>query len=126
MRAAQVLGESLRAFEPRRRPPRPEGFDAGGFEIVDDPRHQRPFGANHHEIDPLRLAKIGHRGMVGRIEPDQLGVPGDPGVPRGAIEPVDQRTIRELPGQRMLAPAGPEQKQVHESAYMRPGWRALV
>ena len=64
--------------------------------------------------------------MVGRIEPDELSVPGDPGVPRGAIEPVDQRTIRELPGQRMLAPAGPEQKQVHESAYMRPGWRALV
>ena len=113
MRAAQVLGESLRAFEPCRRPPRPERLDPHRFEIVDDPGHQRPFGPHHDEIDPLCLAKIDHRGMVGRIERDELGVPGDPGVSRGAIEPVDQRTAGDLPGQRMLAPAGPEQKQVH-------------
>ena len=51
--------------------------------------------------------------MVGQIERGQLRVPGDSGVARGAKEPVDQRTIGDLPGERMLAPAGPEQKQVH-------------
>src|SRR5260370_39014757 len=104
-RATEAWGDGFRPWGRRRGPPRPEGFDAGGFEIVADPGHQRPFGPNHHEIDPLRLAKIDHRGMAGRIEPDQLGVPADPGVPRGAIEPADQRTIGALPGPRMLAPA---------------------
>ena len=63
--------------------------------------------------------------MVGQIERDELGVASDSGVSGSAIEPVDQRAVGNLPGERMLAPAGPEQKQVHGMP-MRPGWRALV
>ena len=47
--------------------------------------------------------------MVGHIERDELRLAGDSGVPRGAIQPVDERTGGDLPGERMLAPAGAEE-----------------
>ncbi len=33
---AQILGETLGAFEPRRGSRRPERLDAGGFQVIDD------------------------------------------------------------------------------------------
>ena len=76
LRLAQILGEALGAFEPRRRPARPERLDAGGAEIVDDAGAERRLRPDHDEIDLLRLAERDHRRMVGEIERHELGIPG--------------------------------------------------
>ena len=61
----------------------------------------------------LRAAECDHRRMVGRIERDQFAFLRDAGIARRAVELVDQRARRDLPGQRMLAAAGTEQENVH-------------
>ena len=58
---AQILGETFGAFEPRGGAARSEGFDAGGFQIVDDARAQRPFRSDDHEIDRADRGKIRSR-----------------------------------------------------------------
>src|SRR5262249_61911035 len=106
----------LRALEPRRRARRAERLDAGGFEVVDDAGRERPLGPDHDEIDAPSLAKIDHRGMVGWIERNELRLPGDPGIAGGAVQPVPERARGDLPGERMLAPAGTEEEQIHAGA----------
>src|SRR5215831_14993642 len=109
----QILGEALGAFELRGRAARAEGLDAGRGEIVDDAGAERRLGADHDQIDVLRLAERDHRRVVGDIERHQLAVAGDAGVARRAKEPLDQRTRRELPGERVLASAQAEEEDVH-------------
>ena len=73
VRPAQVLGEALGAFEPRRGLARAECLDAGGGEIVDDARHTS--GASGptttRSIVP-RAAECDHRRMVGDVERDAV------------------------------------------------------
>ena len=47
------------------------------------------------------------------IERDQFGVAGDAGIAGRAVEPLDQRARGDLPGQRVLAAAGADKKDVH-------------
>ena len=61
----------------------------------------------------MRAAERDHRRMVAGIEGDQLAVAGDPGIAGGAIKPLHQRARGDLPGQRVLAPAGADEKDVH-------------
>ncbi len=114
VRPAQILGEALGAFEPRRRPGRAERLDAGGFEVVDEARHQRRLRAHHHEVDGLGLAAGDDRAVIGAIERDAFGFPGDARIPGRAIHAVHQRACRDLPGERMLASAAADKKNVHQ------------
>ena len=57
VRAAKILGEALRAFEPRRGAARAEGLDAGRFEIVDDAGAERRLRPDDDEIDGVRPAE---------------------------------------------------------------------
>ncbi len=102
---AEILGEALGAFELRRGPRRPEHLDAGRFEIVGEPGHQRRLGPDHHQVDVVLPAEADHRRMVGHVERHAVGDRGDPGIARRAIEPVEQGALPELPGERMLAAA---------------------
>ena len=63
--------------------------------------------------------------MVGRIERDKLAFARDAGIAGRAIKPLDERARRDLPGQRMLAPAGAEEEDVHggRSSKIRPPFR---
>src|SRR5262249_58492982 len=70
-------------------------------------------GPDHAQIDFWRLAERDHRRVVGDIERHHLAVAGDAGVARRAAEPLDQRTRRDLPSERMLASARAEEKDVH-------------
>ena len=111
--AAQILGEALRAFEPGGGAGRAERLDAGGFEGVDHAGDQRHLRADHHEVDRLRGAERDERRVVGRVEGDAFGIPGDAGIAGRAIEPVGQRACGELPGERVFAPTRTEKKNVH-------------
>ena len=64
--------------------------------------------------------------MVGDIEVDALGAFGDAGIARRGEERAELRRLGDLPGQRMLAPAGTDEKDVHapaESCVAEPGAR---
>src|SRR5947208_1247354 len=87
--------------------------------IIDDAGAQRRLRPNHDKIDFLLLAKRDHRGVVGGIERHEFAFARDAGIARRAIEPLDQRARRHLPGERMLAPAGAEKENVHARA---GGW----
>ena len=127
VRLAQILGEALGAFEPRGRLGRAEGLDAGGFEVVDDAGAQRRLGPDHDEIDAVSAAKGDHSRMVGEIERDALRLLRDAGIAGRAEQPVGERARGHFPGQRVLAPAGAENEDVHAvgTLFSVPGlaWR---
>ena len=54
-------------------------------EIVDDPRDERRFRADHDELHRF-LAEIDHRGVVGDVERHAFGFPRDAGIARRAPE----------------------------------------
>ena len=112
---ADRLGEAFGAFELRGGRARPERLDAGGGERVDEARDQRRFRPDHHEVDGVLAAERDHRVMVGGIERDAFGLPRDAGIARRAPQLCHQRRGRDLPGQRVFAPAGAEKKNVHKS-----------
>ena len=113
---AQVLGKTLGAFQPCGGLARAEGPDSGGGKIVDDAGAQRPLRSDHDQIDRARPAEFDHRRMIGGIERQQFGLVRDAGVAGRAIESLHQRARRHLPGQRVLAPAGTKEKDVHGCA----------
>ena len=110
---AKVLGEGLRPLEPRRRPARPKGLDAGRGEVVDDPGDERALGADDDEADRIVLAECGNGGVIGDVERDICPALSRPRVPRGDEQAVAERTCRETPGKRMFPPARADQKDVH-------------
>ena len=110
---AQVLGEALGAFQPRRPFGRAEGLDAGRFQIVDNAGAERRLRPDHDEVDLVRLGESDHRRMVGGIERHAFGLARDAGIAGRAIELVGERARRHFPGQRVLAPAGTEDEDVH-------------
>src|SRR5262249_23570378 len=70
-----------------------------------------------------------HGRVVGDIERHDLAVAGDAGVARRAKKPLDQRTRRDLPGERMLASARAEKKDVHArsaGALVFGGWCSMA
>ena len=114
IRAAQRLGEFLRAFQLARGLCRSECLEAGRVEIVDDARRDRRIRTDHDEIHRVTPAEIDHRGMVGDIERHAFGFPRDAGIARRAPELCHQRGSCDLPGQGVFAAAGTEQKYLHE------------
>ena len=74
------------------------------------------FGADHDEIDLLVLGEGDHRRMVRDVERDAFRLLRDAGIAGRAIELVRERARRHLPGQRMLAAAGTEDQDVHETS----------
>jgi hypothetical protein len=113
VRAAEILGEALRALKPRCPLGRAKRLDAGSFEIVDNAGAERRLRPDCDEADILVLAEGDHRGVVGRIERHAFGLLRNPGIARRAIKAAHQRTRGDLPSQRMFTPAGTEQKNVH-------------
>src|SRR5205809_956641 len=65
---------------------------------------------------PLPAAEGDDGLMVGAIETGADRIFLHARVARRGIEPVAQRTCRNRPGQRVFAPAGPDEKDVHAPA----------
>ncbi len=112
--AAKLLGEHLRSFEPGRRLRRTEGRDAGRLEVIDDTRDQGCLRPDDREIDRVLLAK---RDRSRRDPSDRRR--GSCRIPRCRDCPArrtgDRRGARgDLRGERVLAPAGADEQDVHE------------
>ena len=110
---AEVLGEALAAFELGGLAARPEHREAGAAQRIAEAVDQRRLGPDHHQTDAVRLAESDRGGVIGDVERHQFGVLGDAGVARRGEEPIAKRRLRELPGQRMFAPARAQQQDVH-------------
>src|SRR5208282_2644251 len=68
----------------------------------------------HHEVDGLGAAERDNRAVIGTLERHAFGFARDACIARCAIDPLDQRARRDLPGERMLAPAAADEEDVHE------------
>src|SRR5690606_22258034 len=66
------------------------------------------------EADLLLLREGDDGFMVGDIERDAFGVLRDAGIAGRGVKPAQQRRGRNLPRQRMLAPARADQEYVHD------------
>src|SRR6185503_17499117 len=110
---AYDLGEAHRGSELRA----PSRWDArlaaAAFGVVADLGAGRHFRSNDDEADFLLLAKGDHRRVVTDVERGAFGLLRDASIAGGAIELVGERAGRHLPGQRMLASAGANNKDVH-------------
>ena len=106
----------VKAFEPSSCAAARRGPNAlmpAARKIVDEAGHQRRLGADHHETDRLRPAEGGDRGVVAGIEGDVGPALRRAGIARRDEEPVAQGTAGDLPGERVLAPARADEKDVH-------------
>ena len=90
-----------------------EGLDARRFQVVHHAGAERALRPDHHEVDLVGLAERDDRGVVGDIERHAFGLARNAGVAGRAIEPVGERACRNFPGQRVFAPAGTEEEDVH-------------
>ena len=111
--AAQLLRETLRAFELRRGPRRAERLDPRGREIIHQARDERRLRADHDEADVFRPAERRHGRVVRDVERDVSPALRRAGVARRDEKPVAERARRDGPRQRVLASARADQKDVH-------------
>src|SRR5439155_25518958 len=117
---AQILHEALRAFERGRRRTRPERGDALAFERIDQPADKRRLWPDDDKIDRTLLAELDDAFGVTRGNRDALGVFGDAGIARRAVEPVNQGRRGDRPDERVLAPARPDDKDPHRASLPAP------
>ena len=84
------------------------------------PAHSGASGPTTTKSIFFSRAKAITAGMVGEIERDAFGLLRDAGIARRAIELVGERARGDLPGQRVLAPAGTEDEDVHAAPVSVP------
>jgi hypothetical protein len=92
---------------------RPEHGDSGGADIIGQSGDQRRFGADDHQRDVFRSAERHHRSVVGRVERDAVRMARYSRIAGRGIEPREDRRLRQLPRQRMFAPARADQQDIH-------------
>ena len=108
--AHEILGELLGALELGRILARAEDLDASLLERVGHPEHERPFRANHHEIDRFRSGEPHHGRDIGGVLDVQVG---DVGHVRESArtrvawsyeQELAERRLGDRQGQGMLTP----------------------
>jgi len=120
----QPLGVGLRSFDLGRGARRPEERDPRRHHRVAQARHQRRLGPAHHQVDAGAQRQRGE--LVDRLglhdvgRDLRLGYPGDARVAGRRGDAVTQRASRQLPGQRVLAPARTDQENVKAHALDLP------
>ena len=110
---AEILGEALRAFELRGGLARPESLDAGFGQSIDQPGDERHLWPNDDEAHVHHPAEIDHRLRIRRIERNAACDRANAGIARRGIELAQEWTFGDLIGERMFAPAGADEKDVH-------------
>ena len=115
MAREELLREGFGAFELRAGAARPEALQARGFEGVDDAADERHLGADDGQRDALLLGHVDERREIrdGEGHVTRLRLAGGAGVARRAQDLADLRRLRELPCQRVLAPAVADQQDFH-------------
>ena len=98
---------------PGRLPTRPEDGDPVAAQLVRDPRNERRLGADHGEVGAEVPREAEQRLPV--LGPDGMAVaePRDAGIARRGVQRRQPRRLGELPRERVLAPARPDQEHLH-------------
>ena len=109
---AKILAEPFGPLELRSRATRAEGRNARGLEIVDEPGDERRLGPDDDEADRHQPAEIDHRAMVGDVDADAIGHGRDAGIAGRRKESPEPGATAQRQGDRMLATAGAEQKNI--------------
>ena len=114
---AQVLGEALGAFEPRRRPVGPNALAPAAARSSTMPAQSGASGLDHDEVDLACPAERDHRRMVRDIERDEIALARSRHCPahrRGARPAGSPRSSRRArahalePRRRMFMPVPPK------------------
>ncbi len=111
-----VLGEGLGAFDRRRGRARPEDRDARRTKHVGDSADERRLWPDHHEVDVERMGEGEETLRVLGANRMALGETRDARASRGGMEIGQGRGLRELPGERVLAPARTDQESTHRTS----------
>ena len=110
---AQILGERLGAFQPRRRGGGAEGLDPGLLEAVDEAGHQRRLRTHDDEVDALLTGESEDAIEILRGDRHAHRIGGDSGVSRRAEKHFHQRRGGDRPAQGMLASPAADHQHPH-------------
>ena len=116
--AHDVLGEALRPFDARGRGARPEDGHTAPAELVGDAGDERRLRPDHDEVGAERPRQLEQ--ALGVLGADRVTLPdpGDARVPGSRVELLDHRALRELPGKRVLPPAGADDEDFHGASLL--------
>ena len=119
-----VLGEALRALDPRGSPARAEDGDPVATQRVAHAGDERRLRPDHGEVDVEAAGETQQR--LGVLGPHRMAVAEgrDPGIPGRGVQCGQTRRLRQLPRQRMLATARPDEEHLHGGRVYSSGWRA--
>ena len=119
-RGQNGLGEALRALDPRGRAAGAEDGDSVPAQQVGNTGDEGCLRADHDEID-VEAARETEQALA-VLGPHRVTVaePGDPGIAGGGMQRFEPRRLRELPRERMLAPARPDQEHLHGGRVYSP------
>src|SRR5438046_7829617 len=109
---AEILGETFRAFEPGGSLGGTEYLETCCLKIIRNARNQRRFRPHDDEADRMHATERDHRLMIADIEWHTCGMLGDARISGRAIKSAEQRACGNGPGERVLAPTGPDQKNI--------------
>ena len=110
------FAKRLRALDPRRGRARAEDRDARRRKRVGDARDERGLGADDDEVGRERARELDKASPSSACTGWQLPSCGDAGVPGRCVQLGRARALRELPGERVLAPARPDEEHLHRRA----------
>ena len=111
--AHHVLGERLRALDSRRRGARAEDGDAVVTQGVGHAGDERRLRPDDDEIEVERAREVEQAVGVLRAHRMARAVARDAGIAGGAVQLGEARALRQLPGERVLASAGPHDEHLH-------------
>ncbi len=100
------FGERLAPLDTRGLPVGTENRAAFGAQPVGEPHGQRSFGPDDGEIDDAVADQLAEPVEVSCCDRNVLGHEGGPGIAGGDEDSVDERRLRELPGEGVLTCAG--------------------
>ena len=119
-RGHHVLGEALRPLDPRRRPARAEDADAVAAERVADAGDERRLGPDHGQVG-VEAAGEPEQGLR-VVRPHRVAVAErrDSRIARRGVERGQAGCLRQLPRQRVLATARPDEEHLHGGRVYSP------
>ena len=116
-----LLGEGLRPLDARGRLARPEHGHAGAPKLVRDARDERRLGADDDEVDLVLPAEAEEALDVVHADRVAAAERCDPGIPRRRMQLGQPLALRDLPRERVLAAARPQDQHLHEGEFKVAG-----
>ena len=94
----------------------PEDQHAEPTQRIGQAEDERQFGADHDEVDVQRAREAEHALRVIRADGMTLGKRSDSRIPRCSMKLRQERRLRELPCERMLATSRADHQDPHRGS----------